>query len=154
MSDSISQRVDSADFQRLFAKTSQVDKKLKTALRRNIRVAGERAADAVRVEVDSGGASKTGLRMGIAAGVKVKIMTGSRAGVTIVSSAAQMPADRASLVRAWESSKGWRHPVFGKAVFVQQQGHPYFRQTINKQREQVRKAVEDAMVEAAASLKG
>ena len=154
----ITARADVSELKRLFDKSSQVDKKLMTALRRNIRVAGEKAADASRREVDSGGASKTGLRLAIAAGIKVKVMTGVRAGVTIVASSAQMPAGKSSLVRAWEigsgSAKGWRHPVFGQDVWVTQTGHPYFAKTIYDQRDSVRAAVEAAMVEAADSLKG
>jgi hypothetical protein len=148
-------KADVTEFKRLFGKSSDVDKKLMTALQRNIRVAGEKAADASRLTVDSGGASKTGLRMGIAAGIKVKVMTGARAGVTIVASSAQMPAGKQSMVRAWEGSKGWRHPVFGNtAAWVAQHGHPYFAKPIYDQRAMVRKAVEDAMVEAVKSLKG
>jgi hypothetical protein len=40
-------------------------------------------------------------------------MTGNRAGVQIVASSSQMPAGKESLVAAWQSRKGWRHPVFG-----------------------------------------
>lgn len=151
---SITTRADVTTFKRLFDKSSQVDKKLMTALRRNIRVAGEKAADASRREVDNGGGSKTGLRMGIAAGIKVKVMTGNRAGVTIVASSAQMPAGKESLVRAWEGAKGWRHPVFGRWVEGQpaQHGHPYFARPIFDQRDSVRAAVEAAMEEAARSL--
>ena len=149
----ITARADVSEFKRLFDKSSQVDKKLMTALRRNIRVAGEKAADASRREVDSGGGSKTGLRMGIAAGIKVKVMTGARAGVTIVASSAQMPAGKESLVRAWESAKGWRHPVFGNTgAWTVQHGHPYFAKPIFNQRDSVRTAVETAMEEAARSL--
>lgn len=148
----VSTRADVSDFKRLFDKSSQVDKKLMTALRRNIRIAGEKAADDARLEVDSGAGSKTGLRIGIAAGIKVKVMTGARAGVSIVASSAQMPAGKASLVRAWESKKGWRHPVFDTGAWVDQSGHPYFRKPIFAKRDVVRAAVEAAMEEAARSL--
>jgi len=161
---SIETRADVSDFKRLFEKSSLVEGKLKTALRRNIRVAAEQAADKVRLTVSNspGGTvspnpHSTGLRLAIAAGVKVKVMTGARAGVTIAASSAQMPTGKESLVRAWEigagSASGWRHPVFGKNVWVTQKGHPYFAKTIYDQKEQVRAAVEAAMVEAAESLK-
>ena len=143
---------DVESFKRLFDKSSQVDKKLMTALRRNIRIAGEKAADDSRRAVDSGGSSKTGLRMAIAAGIKVKVMTGARAGVTIVASSSSMPAGKERLVRAWEGAKGWRHPVFGTDTWVVQHGHPYFAKPIFAKRDVVRKAVEDAMAEAANSL--
>lgn len=142
-------RADVTEFRRLFDKSSQVDKKLKTALRKNIRQAAGQAADAVKAEVGSGP-----LRSAIAAGIQVKVMTGARAGVTIVASSKAMGPGQESLVRAWESSKGWRHPVFGGDTWVQQHGHPYFRRTIESHRDQVRAAVENAMAEAVASLKG
>ena len=148
----VTTRADVSEFKRLFDKSSQVDKKLMTALRRNIRVAGEKAADASRLAVDSGGGSKTGLRMGIAAGIKVKVMTGARAGVTIVASSSSMPAGKERLVRAWEGKKGWRHPVFGTDTWVVQHGHPYFAKPIFDRRNDVRAAVEKAMEEAARSL--
>jgi hypothetical protein len=162
MAGSIKLEADTAEFKRLFDRSSVVDAKLRTTLRRNIRLAGERAADAVRIEVaDSAGETAsatphhTGLRLGIASGVKVQVMTGARAGVTIVASSTQMPAGKESLVRAWESAKGWRHPVRGnREVWAQQVGHPYFRTRIGREQPMIRVAVESAMKEAAASLKG
>jgi len=152
---SVTVRADTTEFKRLFDKSSQVDKKLKTALRRNIRQAAELAADDVRLAVDTSAArtAQTGLRLAIAAGVKVKVMTGSRAGVTIVASSSQMPAGKESLVRAWESAKGWRHPAFGSGTWVTQHGHPYFRRTITADKDKVGAAVIAAMTEAAESLR-
>lgn len=149
-SDGIAVRVESADFQRLFGKSSEVEKTLKTALRRNIRVAGQAAAGAVRAEVGS----SSGLRGAIAAGIGLKVMTGKRAGVAVVASAKAMGPGQASLVRGWESKKGWRHPVFGKDEWIVQHGRPFFRRTILAQQPQVRAAVEAAMGEAVESLKG
>lgn len=141
-------RADVTEFKRLFDKSSQVDKKLKSALRRNIRRAGGEVADAVRSEVGQGT-----LRSRIAAGVQVKVMTGARAGVTIVASSKAMGPGQESLVRAWESKKGWRHRVFGTGTYVTQTGHPYFRRTVFERRSKVTAAVEAAMVEAAESLR-
>lgn len=145
--DAVTVRADTASFKRLFDKSSQVDKRLKTELRKRIRQAGGEVAAAVKSEVGSGP-----LRSAIAAGVQVKVMTGVRAGVTIVASSSQMPAGKESLTRAWESSKGWRHPVFGTEAWVHQQGHPYFRRTVFDHRAKVTKAVQAAMAEAAKSL--
>jgi hypothetical protein len=186
---SITTHADTASFRRLFEKSSQVEGKLKTALRRNIRIAAETLADAARLEVTNspGGTVSAkphhkGLRLAIAAGIKVKVMTGARAGVTIVAGTSQMPAGEESLVRAWEGSKGWRHPVFGTdkqiAAFTAKQkithargghgrawtwtrqgagpplqlGHPYFAKPIYDGRSAVTTAVEAAMREAAQSL--
>jgi hypothetical protein len=175
--DSIQVHADTTSFKRLFDKSSQVEPKLKTALRKRTRVAAEQLADTSRLEVMNhpGGTVSakphhTGLRMAIASGITVKVMTGARAGVTIVASSAQMPAGKESLVRAWEigngTAKGWRHPVFDRdsqltpggkhgegQVWVTQKGHPYFARPIYTGRDVVTKAVEAAMVEAAESLK-
>jgi hypothetical protein len=140
--------VKTADFKRLFDKSSQVDKKLKTALRRNIRKVGSEAVEAVRNAVGTG----PSIRSNIAAGVQLKVMTGTRAGVAIVASSSQMEPGKERLVRAWEASKGWRHPVFATDAWVPQQGNPYFRKTIFSRRAQVRAVVEQAMQEALKSL--
>ena len=143
-------RADVTEFRRLFDKSSQVEAKLRTALRRNIRQAAGGAADAVRAEVGQGT-----LRSGIGAGVKVKVMTGTRAGVTIVASSSRMPAGKQSLVRAWTGRKGWRHPVYGTGSWVRQVGNPgFFDRPITARKPQIRAAVEAAMTEAAQSLKG
>jgi len=182
---SIDVHADTQEFRRLFDKSSQVDKVLKTALRKNIRIAGEKAADVARLEVSgtAGGTVSphprhTGLRLAIASGIKVKVMTGNRAGVTITAATSQMPKGKESLVRGWAGRKGWRHPTFqrqdaqagGKSlrrrltrlatgahgadkVWVTQMGHPgYFSDSIYDRRDDVRKAVEDAMAEAVRSL--
>lgn len=154
-------RVDASDFKRLFGKSSQVEKKLQTALRRNIRrVAGEAAA-AVKTEVVSHPGRTVGrrrqhkgLRSNIAAGVAVKVMTGNRSGVAIVASSKALPAGDKSMLYAWQSKKGWRHPVFGTDKWVAQQGRPYFVGPILARQPRIRAAVEEAMQEAAQSLKG
>jgi hypothetical protein len=182
---SIDVHADVAEFKRLFDKSSQVDKVLKTALRKNIHIAGEKAADVARLEVSgtAGGTVSphprhTGLRLAIASGIKVKVMTGNRAGVTITAATSQMPKGKESLVRGWAGRKGWRHPTFqredaqagGKSlrrrltrlatgahgadkVWVTQVGNPgYFSDSIYEQRDHVREAVEKAMKDAADSL--
>lgn len=160
----VTTHADVADFKALFGKSSLVEAKLKTALRRNIRQAAGVAADASRAQAEQAGGTvsanprSTGLRAGIAAGIQVKVMTGKRAGVTIVASSKAMGAGRESLVRAWEigggSARGWRHPVYGHDVWTTQRGHPYFAKTIFDHRPGIRAAVESSMTEAAASLKG
>jgi hypothetical protein len=146
---SLTAHADVAAFRRLFERSSKVDAKLRTALRKNIRQAGGQALDAVRTELGTGP-----LRSQIAAGLSIKVMTGARAGVTIVASSRAMDPGKEPLVRAWESKKGWRHPVHGSDTdtWVPQMGHPYFRRSIFGERGMVRKAVEDAMAEALRSL--
>lgn len=160
--------VDTASFGALFSRSSQVEPKLKTALRRRIRDAAKGLAQEVQQEarkpgegaqVDAGSVRQrraapgrtgsSGLREGIAARVAVQIMTGqSREGVRISSSGL--------LAGAWQAQSGWRHPVFGnRSVWAQQRGRPgYFYRTIGRGSPRVKSAVEAAMTEAVASLGG
>ncbi len=160
--------VDTKDFRTLFSRSSEVAPKLRTALRRNIRSAAKGVAEEVKAEAmqpgmgvehrslfglrrryAAGSGRSTGLRAGIAASVKVGILTGaSRQGVRITESA--------PLGAAWQSARGWRHPTFGdREAWVQQKGHPgYFYRTISAGAPRVQKAVESAMSEAVQSLGG
>jgi len=149
----VSVRVDTAQFRALFGKTSQVDKKLKTALRKNIREVTKAIVKDVQAEVlkpptykSAANTKSTGLRKNIAANVKVKINTGAKPGVTIVSSGL--------MARGYDGTRRWRHPVFGNFdVWTSQFGRPYFRNVIEPRKDEVRKAVADAMEEALRSLK-
>ncbi len=159
--------VDATSFRALLGRSSQVEPKLRASLRRNIRRAADGLAEQVKAEAmqDGGGAGasagwgasirrakggeSTGLRQGIAAGVKVAIMTGqSREGVRITSSG--------FLSGAWQAQRGWRHPIFGnRSAWMQQHGRPgFFYRTISAGRGEVRVAVESAMAEAISSLEG
>lgn len=156
--------VDTKDFRELFARSSKVEPKLRTALRRRIRDAAKGVAEDVKAEALKPGegvgtkagwtprivrTKKTGLRQNIAGAVKVGILTGnSRSGVRITTNA--------PLAGAWQARRGWRHPVFGdRDAWVQQRGRPdYFYGTVWAGRDRVKTAVEEAMKEAADSLKG
>lgn len=158
--------VDTKDFRTLFARSSKVEPKLRTALRRRIRDAAKGVAEDVKAEALKPGEGvgtkagwtprivrtkkgTTGLRQNIAGAVKVGILTGnSRSGVRITTNA--------PLAGAWQARRGWRHPVFDdRDTWVQQKGRPdYFYGTVWDGRDQVKSAVESAMQEAADSLKG
>lgn len=113
-------KADTRQFIELFGKSSQVDKKLRTALRKRMKAAAEKAAADSRTEVEKppveAGKSHRhrGLRRGIAAGIKVGLTstTGAkRVGVTIKASKSSLPPDMQSLVKAYSRGR-WRHPVF------------------------------------------
>ena len=113
-------KVDGLEFTALFGKSSKVSPKLRTALRKRLRTAGEEAAAQSRSEVlkppmEAGKNRRhRGLRQGIAAGISVKIETGTnprRAGVKILAKKSSLPEDMRPLVKAYERGK-WRHPVF------------------------------------------
>lgn len=123
--------------------------KLATALRRNIRNAAKAAADDAKAEVIKGGASKTGLRAGIARGIRVSISTGKRTnGVRITSTGAGLDASRKPMVKAYNTAT-FRHPTFGDTNNWQQQsGRPYFGSVIAAHKADVQRGVEQALDEA------
>ena len=130
------------DFRALVGRSSQMEPKLKAALRRRLRTAGEAAAGDVRAALGSGPAG--GIRSGITVRVSIAA-AGKGAGVRIVASGPMAPA--------WEAAGGWKHPVYGnRSVWAKQMGHPYFRKIIHGRRDQVKTAVEDALREALESL--
>lgn len=167
--------VDAHELKRVLAQAKAFDPKLHTQLRRDLQAAAQVAAKDVQAEVAKQplyGSVKfsRGLRSGIAAGVKVKLVNGStKVGVYITSSGTN-PASK-SLARKYDAPGGWRHPVFGggsrrarfgaaitgssrkkkiggrRAVLVTQKGRPYFGTVITKHapkiEESVRKALED-----------
>lgn len=140
------------DFRRLAGKTSQLEPALKRELRASIRLAAEKAADDSRTTIDGGGPSRTGLRLAIASGIKVTVMTGNTAGVKISGGVSQMPEKKRQLVRAFDKPT-FRHPVFGQDAWVEQPGRPYFASVIYGHRERVSQAVQEAMQKALDTLK-
>lgn len=141
-----------ADFHTLFARSSQVPEKLRAGLRKNIRTAGQAAADAAKREVLQSplhaGASlrHTGLRQQIADNIKVSVITSAGSPGVVIRS-------RGFLARAYDKPQGWRHPVYGDtAIWAVTFGRPYFRDVIATYRGRVTKAVLDAMQEAIAGL--
>ncbi len=135
-------RVDARQFAALLGKTSTVQPKLRAALRKRIRQAGEEIASDARARVGSGP-----LRSRIAAGVRVQLSTTANgAGVRVTSTG--------PLAGAWQAERGWRHPVFGHtSTWVRQSGSPgYFWQAVHAHSPRVRKSIEAAMREAVDSL--
>lgn len=147
-------RAETKQFKALVGKTSHLDATLKRALRKRLRAAATPAVNAAKQAVlnaPTTGDVSTGLRQDIAAGIKVSILTGNTAGV-VIKSAAGNDSHPKSIVKAFDSAKGWRHPVYGQDAFVSQPGHPYFASVIGKFRSEVTKAVEQAMTDAAETL--
>jgi hypothetical protein len=120
---------DQRDFAEFLGKTSTLDKKLKTSLRKKVREAGLEAAKASQDEVlkpplhkgkgtrIEGKAQSRGLRSKIAQGISATVATSSpdRAGVSVKATAKALPADQKRLLRKYNSEKGWRHPSIGTA---------------------------------------
>ncbi len=144
-------------FRDLFARTAAFDENQARLMRRNIRSAALSVVSDIQANLRNGSyKTDAGMRQGISDGLKVSVSTvsKSRPGVRIIATKGKMPAGKAPMVRAWQRQT-FRHPVFGNsAVFVDQQGHPYFDATIEAHRDKVTQAVNEAMKQAAATLAG
>lgn len=97
-----------------------------------------------------------GLRESIARATTGAISTGSKAtgvSVTWKVKASRMPNSQRKLAKAFNSAKGWRHPVFGdREDWVTQHGTPYFDTVIKKHQGELRDAVVDGMTKAADAI--
>lgn len=129
------------------------DSRLATGLRREIRNSAKVAAAAAQSTVREGGPSKTGLREGIARGIRVSISTGARTnGVRITSSGTGLSTARKPMVKAFNKAT-FRHPVFGdRSHWVSQSGRPYFGSVIAGHRDEVQRGVLRALDQAARTL--
>lgn len=104
------------------AKDDKVAKKIMSDLRSGLRKAGQVGAKAAQDEVKKPPLQvgkrprSTGLRAGIASGVKVTITKKGEHGVSAVikSTGGGLDGGRKKLVRAWDKPGGWRHPVFAQ----------------------------------------
>jgi hypothetical protein len=95
-----------------------------------------------------------GLARGLARGTTVSVRSGTRsAGVSIRTSAKALPADKAPMVRAY-NKPSFRRRVYGRDVWVEQKGRPYFGAVLDEHKEDMRVAVETAISDAAKILEG
>lgn len=152
-------RAEAQMFRDLFGKSSEVEPKLRAALRKKMKAAADQAANDVRAEVrkaplSRGSARSTGLRDGIAAGVRVTISASpTKVGVSVEATSSKLPESQRALVRAYNKPV-FRHRVFGSDRWVQQKGRPYFEGPIERRANDVEEAVKSAMFEAIQSLSG
>jgi hypothetical protein len=144
------------------------EKELLKELRKGIRAAGRPVvADvqrAYRTLPDVSPAARVGAqaRATIAKAVRLEIRAAKmRAGIRIVVDSRKLPADMRSLPKAFESARGWRHPVYGRAAqtrtewtWAHQQMPPPFRRTVRRHERDFRAACLDAMERVARDLNG
>lgn len=152
--------VEAREFHDLAGKASKLAPEIKKQLRKELRAAAQAGAKKAKAEVmkpplHKGRGRATGLRRGMAQGIKVQIAagTGKRVGVFIRSTGAGLDADRKQLVRKWDSDRPFRHPVFGnRERWVTQYGRPYFRTILRADREQMKRHVREALERAKKTL--
>lgn len=94
--------------------------------------------------------ANAGLRATVASSVRVRNLA---RGVTIEVNKAKLPPDQRSMPNDLESTKGWRHPVFGnREVWAAERGGPWFYPTVRRHAERFRSAIYAAGDVAAAEL--
>lgn len=152
--------ISSPEFHHLFVVARAWDRTLYTNLRKQVREAGKPLVAAVRDEIDripSSGRHHRGVRAGLKAGTRASILASSArtAGLRIVTTGNRLPAGKAPLVKAMNTTS-FRHPVFGTSEYVAQAGRPYFATAILAHRDEVtrrvREAMDDAIDQLAASV--
>lgn len=89
------------------------------------------------------------LRSALSAAIKVER---TKDGARVFVDSARMPEGSKQMGFAFDKPGGWRHPVFGLASSVQQDGHPWFHPTVNGHRRDFDAAGEAAIDDIAQSL--
>lgn len=124
--------VDERDLTRLVAALNAESdgRELRRELRAGLRAAVEPAIQLARTEILSMGVhgakrAEPSLRATVAAAVRAEIRLGARAaGVAVVVTKHSMPRGFRNAPKRLNARKGWRHPVYGSANWVWQQGKP------------------------------
>lgn len=108
------------------------DKEVLKRFRRELRAAARPVVPMVRASIRAIPSSRpytaAGLRGRMAASTALEIKTSGRQAAAIVRvDGRKMPAKAKALAAYMEGSKPrWRHPVYGRDVWVTQPPHPYF----------------------------
>jgi hypothetical protein len=100
-----------------------------------------------------------GLRTGLARGVKVSIQSGRESrsgnvtgeGVRITTTSTALPADQDAMVKAY-MARSFRHPVFGRDVYVDQRGKDWFYGPLMRNRDDYQRAIVQAIEAAAEAI--
>ncbi|MDH6134660.1 hypothetical protein P3T37_004064 [Kitasatospora sp. MAA4] len=121
----------------------------------SVRGAGARARAAhrlsrsksTRASAAASAEKRSGLRATIAAATGATVSTGAdRTNLAFRMRSSQLPPEQRTLGKRWNKAQGWRHPVFGRDVWVQQLGRPYFDTVIKANTAVLEAGVRAAMV--------
>lgn len=134
--------VDVPDLRTLIAKLKDVDPKLATGLRRELRRSGDTIIAAQR---ELAGAGDVGSAIG--AGLRTRVTAGTtRQSVTIRSNGPRKGG--ANLAAVFEQAT-IRHPVFGDPdAWVEQPGRPYFNPPLKRELDDMRDRIADVIQDA------
>lgn len=158
-------RIEPGSLRKLVQASRTWDAKSRAEMRRGLRVAASRGAEAAKASVQGpppdgfGAGRSTGLRRGLAAGVKVSIRTGRESGgtvkgegVRVTTTSSKLPDDKAPMVKAY-MAKQFRHPVFGQRdTYVSQRGKNWFYKPLMDGRRDYQQAVIDAIKAASDAI--
>lgn len=155
--------IEPGSLRKLLAASKTWDAASRRAMRANLRVPAEKAANEAKERVRGLPATKiTGLREQLADGVKVKI-TGGRVGkngvtgegVRVVAGRNALPPNKQAMAAA-SMAKSFRHPVFGSSdsvtPWVTQEGHNWFYEPLRGNAEEYRAAIVAAIKEASTAV--
>lgn len=129
--------IDPQQWHRFKQDLDKFDPAITRALRKRIRNAGNIAADKVKDELrlssPAGGPDSGEGRQALIAATRVSVSFGrSAAGVKITTGSSRLAAEHKGLLHVY-NKKSFRHPVYGnRAVWVTQEGRPYFGSVIQK----------------------
>jgi len=139
--------IESPDLPGLLRKLKEINPKLATSLRRELRSSGDVIIQAQRAELAEGGPSATGTRDEIASGLKTRVVAGkTRQGIDIKTTGPKR--DGYNLARIFQS-KTIRHPLFGSDTWVEQPGRPYFFEPATSElRDLMRDRIQQVIAEA------
>lgn len=161
--------LDPGSLRRLVQASRTWDKVSRAEMRKGLRTAASRGAEAAQREVlgdpPGRGAARrsgrsTGLRQGLAKGVKVAIRTGREnssgevtgEGVRVTTTGSKLKATQEPMVKAYMARR-FRHPVFGnKHKYVDQEGKNWFFGPLMQGREEYQREIVKAIEAAAQAI--
>lgn len=168
MADDVVARIDPGSLRKLVQASRTWGKVSRAEMRKGLRAAAGEGAEAARREVlgpppprlgGSGRIQSTGLRAGLARGVKVAIKSGRESkdgavtgeGVRVSTTSSGLPEDKAPMVKAY-MAKQFRHPVFGRQVRVNQRGKNWFYDPLFRGRSRYQAAIVEAIEAASKAI--
>jgi hypothetical protein len=157
--------IEPGSLRRLLQASRTWDAVSKREMRAGLRAAAGTASDAAKSSVlgppPSGGTSgrSTGLRSGLAKGVKVSIRGGresssgavSGEGVRVTASGGGLPGNKQPMVKAYMKGS-FRHPVFGGPGWASQRGKNWFYRPLRAGQSQYQQEIVQAIDRAAEAV--
>lgn len=152
-------RIESPDLNRLAIGAKAFPKPLRATMRKELAGIGKEAAQAAKdkirampVKGDVGYRQGTDLRADIAKAIRVNAGINTRAGasvkIRVAETAALKQHRRFRAAQLLDKGVPFRHRVYGKDVWVNMPGYPYFRRTVEERAPQMRVVAAAALREA------